>query len=110
MKFPAVRTIAIACAMAISVSCAAAATPPADPWPREVRLANAAAIVYQPQLDKWADNRIEFHCAVAIKPAGGESEKFGAVFATARTKVDKATRTVVLDNLQITKSDFPTLP
>ena len=110
MKFPVVRAIAVACAMAISLSCAAAAPPPADPWPREVRLADAAAIIYQPQLDKWADNRIDIHCAVAIRPAGGQGEKFGAVFATARTKVDKATRTVVFDNLQITKSDFPTLP
>ncbi len=32
------------------------------------------------------------------------------VFATARTQVDKVTRTVVFENLKITKSDFPTLP
>ena len=32
------------------------------------------------------------------------------IFATARTQVDKVTRTVVFENLKITKSDFPTLP
>jgi len=112
----ALRAVAIGCALAIVPLLAVAQTPasiaPAvstNPWPREVRLTNAAALIYQPQLDKWADNRIAFHCAVAIKPADTGSEKFGAIFATARTKVDKTTRTVVLDDLQITKSDFPTL-
>jgi hypothetical protein len=32
------------------------------------------------------------------------------VFATARTQVDKVARTVVFENLKITRSDFPTLP
>ena len=47
---------------------------------------------------------------MAIKPAGAKDETFGVVFATARTQVDKVTRTVVFENLKITKSDFPTLP
>jgi hypothetical protein len=47
---------------------------------------------------------------VAIKPAGAKDETFGVVFATARTQVDKVMRTVVFENLKITKSDFPTLP
>ena len=32
------------------------------------------------------------------------------VFATARTQVDKVARTVVFEDLHVTKSDFPTLP
>ena len=39
-----------------------------------------------------------------------EAGDFGVVFATARTQVDKVARTVVFENLNITKSDFPTLP
>ena len=59
---------------------------------------------------QWTDNQIDFRAALAIKPAGAKEETFGVVFATARTQVDKVMRTVVFENLKITKSDFPTLP
>ncbi len=75
-----------------------------------MKLPGAVVLVYQPQINSWTDNKLDFRSALAIKPDGAEQEAFGVVFATARTKVDKATRIVVLDNLQITKSDFPTLP
>ena len=86
-----------------------APAPDLDTWPREVKLANAAILIYQPQVSSWVDNRIELRSALAIKPVGAELEAFGVVFATANTRVDKATRRVVLENLRITKSDFPTL-
>jgi hypothetical protein len=85
---------------------AAAAKLPPDPWPRDVSISNAAVLVYQPQVNKWADNQIDFRCALAIKPTGAKEETFGVVFATARTQVDKVARTVVFENLKITKSDF----
>jgi len=98
----------------VAAQAPAAATPasklPADPWPRDISLSNAAVLVYQPQVSKWVDNQIEFRTALAIKPAGAKDETFGVVFATARTQVDKVMRTVVFENLTITKSDFPTLP
>ncbi len=43
-------------------------------------------------------------------PTGAKEETFGVIFATARTQVDKVARTVVFENLKITKTDFPTLP
>jgi hypothetical protein len=89
---------------------ASAAALPADPWPRDISLSNAALLVYQPQVEKWEGNRIDFRAAVAIKPTGAKEETFGVVFATARTQVDKVARTVVFENLRVTKSDFPTLP
>ena len=67
-------------------------------------------LVYQPQVNKWEGNQIDFRAAVAIKPTGAKDETFGVIFATARTQVDKVARTVVFENLKITKSDFPTLP
>jgi len=97
-----------------------AATPTASPaatapataatWPREVKLSDAGILIYQPQVNSWTDNRIDFRCAMAILPKGATREDYGVVFATARTRVDKTTRRVVLDDLKITKSDFPTLP
>ena len=89
---------------------AASAALPADAWPRDISLSNAAVLVYQPQVAKWDGNQIEFRTALAIKPTGTKEETFGVAFATARTQVDKVARTVVFENLKITKSDFPTLP
>ena len=109
------RILALIC-VAFAASLAAAppaskpvASPAPDFWPREVKLTNAAILIYQPQVNSWVDNRIDLRAALAIKPDGVEREAFGVVFATAHTRVDKATRRVALEDLRITKSDFPTL-
>ncbi len=116
---PKSRAILVVCAIAIALPLTAAAQKPAanaaplraDAWPREVQMSNATtAIIYQPQIGQWAGDRIDFRAAVAIRTAGRTDENFGVVFASARTKVDKSARTVVIDRLEITKSDFPTLP
>ena len=56
--------------------------------------------IYQPQVNKWDGNQIDFRSALAIKPTGATAESFGVVFATARTQVDKITRMVVFENLK----------
>jgi hypothetical protein len=83
---------------------------PADPWPRVVDLANGQVLVYQPQVNKWEGNRIDFRAALAIKVTGAKEETFGVIFATARTQVDKIARMVVFEDMRIGKIDFPTLP
>ena len=88
----------------------AAGQPPADPWPRTVDLKNGQVLVYQPQVNTWDGNRIDFRSALAIKPLGAKEEAFGVIFANARTQVDKVARTVVFEDMKITKTDFPTLP
>ncbi|MBK7118212.1 MAG: hypothetical protein IPH64_03885 [Comamonadaceae bacterium] len=97
---------------------AAAATPapsdstplPADPWPRQVNLASGTVLMYQPQVSQWQGNQISFRSALAFMPKGGKQETFGVMVATARTQVDRINRSVVFENLQITSSNFPTLP
>ena len=84
--------------------------PPPDPWPRVVDLSNAQVLVYQPQVNQWIDNQIDFRAALAIKPTGAKDETFGSIVASARTQVDKVLRTVTFQNLKISKIDFPTLP
>ena len=97
-------------AQAAPAAAAAAAKLPADPWPRDLSITSAAVLVYQPQVNKWEGNQIDFRAAVAIKPTGAKDETFGVIFATARTQVDKVARTVVFENLKLTKTDFPSLP
>ena len=83
---------------------------PQDAWPRQLDLAQASVLVYQPQINAWDGNKLDFRAAVAVKPAGSQEETFGSVFATARTQVDKVSRMVTIDNITIYKSNFPLLP
>ena len=108
--FAAAPPSALAQAPAPGKAAAAPGQPPADPWPRVVDLKGAQVLVYQPQVNAWTDNQLDFRCALAIKKDGAKDESFGVIFATARTQVDKVARTVVFENLKITKTDFPTLP
>jgi hypothetical protein len=107
--------VAMTSGLPLGIAATAPTAPSAKPippgvWPRTLALADAMAIVYQPQVIRWTDNQIDFRSAVAIAPTGAKEEAFGVVTATARTHVDKVAGIVVLANLRITRSDFPTLP
>src|SRR5215813_248379 len=83
---------------------------PADPWPRQFKLSNATALVYQPQVDSWENNMLNFRAVVSITPNGAKQEILGVIWATARTQVNRVSRIVVLEDIKLTKSNFPTLP
>ena len=48
-----------------------------DPWPRQLQLADAAVLVYQPQVESWQGNQLAFRCAVAATPSGSSSGSSG---------------------------------
>ena len=52
----------------------AGSVPPqsADPWPRDVTLSNADALIYQPQIESWTGNQMKWRVAVALRPTGVE--------------------------------------
>ncbi len=81
----------------------------ADPWPRQLTLANASALVYLPQVESWQGNRLAFRAAVAVKPDASDERTFGVVWGNARTEVDRVTRRVHLADLNLTQAKFPTL-
>jgi len=83
---------------------------PVDPWPRDVTLSNADALIYQPQIDSWQGNLLSWRVAVALRPTGVKDETFGVLWGTARTEVDRTTRTVQLEEVNVSKINFPTLP
>src|SRR5262249_2904188 len=83
---------------------------PADPWPRQFKLSNATALVYQPQVDSWENNMLNFRAVVSITPNGAKQEILGVIWSTARTQVNRVSRIVVLEDIKLTKSNFPTLP
>ncbi len=96
-------------ASAASASGAAAQPPAPDPWPRQLQLPDAAVLVYQPQVESWQGNQLQFRCAVAATPNGAQNKIFGVIWGTAQTQVDRVNRRVTLDNLTLTRSNFPTV-
>ena len=99
-----------AAALALAALPALAQTPPPDPWPRVVDLSSGQVLVYQPQINDWAGNQLSFRAAMAYKKDKSQGQDFGTVTATTRTQVDRAARTVVFEDMRISKIDFPTLP
>jgi len=87
------------------------ASPQVDnPWPREGTLGDEKISVYQPQLEAWEGDELKAYAAISVQTKDGEKPKYGVVWFTARTEVDKVNRQVTLDAFHITKVQFPTLP
>ena len=77
-------------------------------WPREVKAADGTVItVYQPQVERWQDNRLSGRAAVSVKPQGAAEPHYGVIEVSARTQVDKAADLVTLSSVSITKGSFP---
>jgi hypothetical protein len=86
-----------------------ATAPNPDSWPRSFTLSGATLRVYQPQVEKWEGNQLEFRAAVEATPTNGGTRSFGVIWCTARTEVNRVTRLVTLEDLHLTRSNFPTL-
>ncbi|HTP31456.1 MAG TPA: hypothetical protein VMJ75_04730 [Candidatus Acidoferrales bacterium] len=82
---------------------------PADPgWPRQYTDGNTKLVLYQPQVDSWKDFKtMEMRFAVALTPAKGTPQVFGAFMVAADTLVDAGTRTVEFLNIHIDDARFP---
>ncbi len=94
----------LALALVLYVSEALAAD--SGSWPRPFVQDGNQLLVYQPQLEGWA-NRVTFEgsVAVVVTPKGGKSAA-GVLKIKAQTDTDPQQRTVVLSNIQITQAQF----
>jgi hypothetical protein len=107
-------SLLIACALCASPRIALPQAPPpdagGDPWPREVPAAGATIQIFQPQIDSWSGNQLQAYSAVGVRNIATKATDYGVIWFSARTEVDKVNRLVTLDNFQVTKENFPTLP
>ena len=79
-------------------------------WPKTIKVGAGAISIYLPQLDSWDGHRLEAHAAVSITASENATPVFGVLEAAWNTQVDKGTRTVTLDGLQIVRVRFPSDP
>ncbi len=99
-------------AMAAESAAGSPTAPNLDPWPRKFSFmgtdGNVTLLVYQPQVEKWEYNRLDFRAAVGARSTGATGETFGVIWGTARTEVDRPAHMVTLEDLNLTRSNFPT--
>jgi hypothetical protein len=79
-------------------------------WPRSFSSGANTFAIYEPQVDKWDGNSISIYCAVELKTGKESARKYGVVWFSARTEVDKINRLVTLDEATLTKVKFPAAP
>ncbi|HKR59071.1 MAG TPA: hypothetical protein VJS64_05005, partial [Pyrinomonadaceae bacterium] len=81
-----------------------------DPWPKTAQLNGAKFTLYQPQLESWDGYNLVGHAAVSVLPAGAKSPVFGAINISAVTIVDREARIVHFQNIEVQKTNFPSVP
>jgi hypothetical protein len=80
-----------------------------DPWPRRLVSGSNTFSVFQPQYEHWDQGRLDGRAAVAVENAASPQPTYGVVWFSARTEIDKDTRMVTLEDLTISRADFPTV-
>ncbi len=91
----------------VSEQPAQADSPVASPWPVQVTDNGRTFLIYQPQVDKWENNRLEGRSAVSVRNDAGGQQNFGVVYFSARTELDQGGRTVTVRDATVSKADFP---
>ena len=81
-----------------------------DPgWPRQITKLQGTLVYYQPQVDSWNDFvNLDWRMAFSIIPTGGK-ETVGAVTLHGLTSVNSESQMVLISNLQIKNTYFPSL-
>jgi hypothetical protein len=81
-----------------------------DPgWPRQITKPGGTLVYYQPQVDSWSNfEQLDWRMAISIAPAGGK-EIVGALRMHGLTSVNSESQMVLISNLQITNTYFPSL-
>src|SRR5215510_12557225 len=79
-------------------------------WPRQFQSGNITFTVYQPQLDSWHGRDLSGRAAVSVKDTVSPEEHFGSLWFTAKTNVNRAENLVTLEDITITKGNFPATP
>jgi len=79
-------------------------------WPRQSEDNGIKVSIFKPQIEKWEGSDFETRAAVAFTPAGSNAPIYGVLWMKARADVDKAARIVTLNDITVTRANFPSEP
>ena len=78
-------------------------------WPRQIVKPLGTLVYYQPQVDNWTEfQQLDWRMAISITPRGGKPT-VGVVVMHGVTSVNSETQMVLISNLEIRSSHFPSL-
>jgi hypothetical protein len=66
--------------------------------------------MYQPRVESWKFRDLSGRAAVTVKDATSPQETYGVIWFTAKTNVNRAENLVSLEDITITKGNFPANP
>lgn len=78
-----------------------------DAWPKQIVSGGNTFSIYQPQIERWQGNELQARAAVGLETAASPEPRFGVIWFSARTDVDKESRLVTLQDFSLLKIDFP---
>jgi len=95
---------------------AASRTQDDRPWPRQYNVNGTQFSVYRPELDSWTNNQLQCRAVMAVRTPAvpddtskpQEQYRYGVVWLKARTETDTQGRLVTLNDVAVTKINFPT--
>ncbi|MGA8407976.1 MAG: hypothetical protein WB680_12425 [Candidatus Acidiferrales bacterium] len=100
------KTIAV-CFLVLASASAAVAQDPG--WPRQITKQGSTLVYYQPQVESWTNYQaLDWRMAIVVTPAGGK-EVVGAVAMHGWTSVNAETQMVLISDLQVKHTYFPSL-
>src|SRR6266853_6346166 len=79
-------------------------------WPRQFEDNGVKVSIFKPSIEKWEGSDFETRSAVAVTPAGSNAPIYGVFWMKARADVDKAARIVTLNDIVVTRANFPSAP
>jgi hypothetical protein len=77
-------------------------------WPLQLDADFGQVVVYQPQLESYANNVLEARAAVSVTQKGKTEPVFGAIWFEAHLLTDIDTRIATCEDLRVTAAKFPT--
>jgi len=86
---------------------AALEEPDPDPWPRAFEAEGYTIEVYPPQLESWKGQSLTATVAIEVTEKEKQHRYYATVEFVARTRVDKESRLVVIDELQVMDAKIP---
>ena len=105
------KNVARAFLLALCAACAAAVQPasPGDPgWPRQYSDGATKLVVYQPQVDAWANfKKLTARHAVSLTINKTARPVWGVLSIAFETVVNTSSRTVALENFAVTDISYP---
>ena len=76
-------------------------------WPREIPTVKGTVIIYQPQPEQLAGDRLSARAAIAIELKGGKEPVYGAIWMDSRLETDRSDRAATITEVSITQVRLP---